>query len=200
MKTALFLLLTVLALAGTSPAVVPQKAPLSKYARLWSDSPFTSKPVIEGNLLNNPLEDYTLGGISPVGGGYRVTLLNKKKPDERIYVDPNMTDPKHDFKILGVTLKEGNPLGTVVKLSSGTVTGSVAFDEKYLTLASTAGPKVVQAPNRPGATYQPQPQPVPQPVPQTGQTTQRPQRPRVVPPTTQPGAQPQPANRGINRR
>ncbi len=204
MKTVPYIFLSVLCLIGTSAAVQPQKAALSKYTRLWVDSPFTSKPPVVEGPLEDPLGDYALGGISPVAGGYRVTLLNKKKPDERITVDPNSIDPKHDFKILGVTRKEGNPLGTVVKLSSGSSTGTVTFDEKLLTLATAPGGNGGQGPgpNRPPQVG-PQPQPIP--VPQPGQPPQRIQRPRLTPPTPQPGQpQPggQPANmqRGTNRR
>lgn len=200
MKTVPYILLSVLSLVGTTAAVQPQKATLSRYTRLWADSPFTSKPPVEAGLLSNPLEDYALGGISPVAGGYRITLLNRKKPEERITVDPNSIDPKHDFKILGVTRKEGDPLGTVVRLSSGSVNGTVTFDEKLLTLATAPAGNAGQPPgiNR-------QPQPVPQPVPQPGQPAQRAPRPRVVPPSTnpgqpQPGGQPQNMQRGTNRR
>jgi len=201
MKTAHCILLSILALIGTSAAVQPQKGALSRYARLWADSPFTSKPPADQNLLPNPLEDYALGGISPVAGGYRITLLNRKKPEERISVDPNLIDPKHDFKILGVTRKEGNPLGTVVRLSSGSMSGTVTFDEKLLTLATAPAGNAGQAPglNRP-----PMPTPLPVPVPQPGQQAPRTPRPRVVPPSPQPGqpqpGQPQNMQRGMNRR
>ncbi len=181
MKTTSRILLMVLVLAGVSAAVQPQKAAISKYTNLWMNSPFTSKPPVESGPIVNPLEDYALGGISPVNGGYRVTLFNKKKPEDRITLDPNAIDPKHDFKILGVERKEGNPLATIVRLSSGSMKGSVAFDEKLLTLAPAAPANVAAA--RP-----PQPMPQTQPVPQPGQQQPRQPRPRVVPPTT--GGQP----------
>jgi hypothetical protein len=44
MKTAPRMLLLALALTGWAAADLPKKAPVTKYSRLWTDSPFTSKP------------------------------------------------------------------------------------------------------------------------------------------------------------
>jgi hypothetical protein len=171
------MLLLVPALAGGAVADLPRKAPLTKYSGLWMNSPFTSKPPPpEQGPAANPLEDYALGGVSPISGGYRVTLLNRKKPEERIVVDSDK--PREGFKILDVTRKAGDPLATVVRLSSGSVTGTVTFDESLLTLAPppAANPQLPPGvqPNQPAAQPQPQPQP--------GQPPQRQPRPRVVPP------------------
>lgn len=175
MHAASRILLTTLALAGWVVADLPKKAPLTKYTRLWTDSPFTSKPPPpEAAAAANPLEDYTLAGISPVSGGYRVTLLNKKKPEERIIVESDR--PAGGFKILEVIRKAGDPLGTVVRMMSGSVTGSVAFDETLLTLAPPPAAKP-QLP--PGITPN-----FPPGHPQAGQPVQRQPRPRVVPPPT----------------
>lgn len=176
-------ILVVLTLAGVAHADLPRKAPLQTYSTLWNNSPFTSKPPVESGIPEaNPLEDYSLIGISPIGGSkYRVTLLNKKKPDERIMIFSD--DANSEFKILGVTRKPGDPLGTVVSLSSGTKTGSVSFDEKLLTLAAPAPPKA--AAPVPGQV------PIPGQNPQLAPGVQRQPRPRVVPPP-QPGQVPQP--------
>jgi hypothetical protein len=185
MPPALRLLLLAPVLAGGAAADVPKKAPLTKYTGLWTNSPFTSKPPPpEAGPAANPLEDYTLAGVSPITGGYRVTLLNKKKPEERIIVDSGKT--RDGFKILSVTRKPGDPLGTVVRMSSGTVTGTVAFDEKMLTLAQP--PAAAAKPQLPPG-VQPQPG-----QPQPGQQPLRQPRPRVVPPPPPgtPGAQPVP--------
>lgn len=185
MHPALRTLLLTPALAGWAAADLPQKAPLMKYTGLWTNSPFTSKPPPpEQGPAANPLEDYALGGVSPISSGYRVTLLNKKKPEERIVVDSDK--PKDGFKILAVTRKAGDPLGTVVRMSSGALTGTVAFDEALLKLAPP-----------PAATPKPQLPPgvQPQPGQPPGQPAQRQPRPRVVPPPTpaNPQAQPQAA-------
>ena len=173
MHPVLRLLLIAPVVTGGALADLPRKAPLSKYASLWTDSPFTSKPPPpEQGPEANPLEDYVLGGVSPITGGYRVTLLNKKKPEERIIVDSDK--PREGFKILSVTRKAGDPLGTVVRMSSGTLTGTVAFDEKLLTLATPPPPQAAAKPQLPPG-VQPQPG-------QPGQQPMRQPRPRVVPP------------------
>ena len=164
-----------LALAIPAFSAVPKKAPLSSYSKLWNDSPFTTKPIVGPTGPEvNPLDDYALLGISPIGGGkYRVTLINKKKPEDRIMVYSDSTTS--EFKILGVTKKSGDPMGTVVSMSAGTKTGTVRFDDKLLTIAPPAAPK-------PGAVQPGQPGQVPQPVPQPMDPRQP--RPRVVPPPT----------------
>ena len=195
-------LLLFLALSGWALADLPKKPPISRYTGLWTNSPFTSKPPpVEAGPAVNPLEDYTLAGVSPIGGGYRVTLLNKKKPEERVTVDTD--NPKSNFKILEVIRKAGEPLGTVVRLSSGSVTGTVGFDEKLLVLA--AAPAAKPAPR---AGLGAPPMPGGQPL-QPGQQPQRQPRPRVVPPPqagqpqaqprTQPQAQPIQSNRPTHR-
>lgn len=184
MKTSAILLAS-LALTGLAMAETPKKAPLTKYSRLWTDSPFTTKPVIENNGPGpSILDDFALVGVAPISQGYRVTMMNKKSPEERIYVESGET--VEGFKIVEVVRKAGDPLGTVVRMMSGSVTGTVAFDEKLLTL-KTAAP-AAPAGGRPGQPGQPgQPNAIPgqpnQPVP--GQPGTVPQiRPRVVPPPT----------------
>lgn len=166
-----------LALTGVAVADVPKKAPLSRYTSLYMNSPFTSKPPpAEAGPENNPLDDYALIGVSSIGKisgaeSYRVTLINKKKPEDRITVTSG--DAKSEFQILNVIPKPGSPLDTVVKMSSGSMTGTVAFDEKLLTIAAPAPRVAVPGqPLQPGA---PQLQPG-QPMPQ------RQPRQRVVPP------------------
>src|SRR6478752_7967593 len=106
------------ALVGVASADIPRKAPPGKYNSLATNSPFTSRPQIIEGPKNNPLDDYALLGVSPIGGtGYRVTLINKKKPDDRITVDSGST--KTNFKILEVIRKPGYPQGTVVRMQSG---------------------------------------------------------------------------------
>ena len=180
------ILLLALALTGWAAADLPRKAPITKYTRLWTDSPFTSKPPppTPGEVAN-PLEDYALAGVSPIMNGYRVTLLNKKKPEERIIVEGDKTT--EGFKILSVIRKAGDPLGTVVKMMSGTVTGTVAFDEKLLTLA----PPPAAKPQVPPGVVPGQPPGVP------GQAAPaRQPRPRVIvpPPTAKPAQPAQPTS------
>jgi hypothetical protein len=193
--------LLLLALTGVAAADLPKKAPLSRYTSLWTNSPFTSKPPPpEAGPENNPLDDYALIGVSPINddNGYRVTLINKKKPDERITVDSDET--VSGFKILGVTRKPGDPLGTVVRMSSGSMTGTVGFEENLLTVAAAKAPPQAAPPQVPG---QP-PQPVPPVPPGQAQPLRQP-RPRVIPPPApQAGAaaqagQPQPVPQSSQR-
>jgi len=186
MRITIPLLFLAPALIGVAWADLPRKAPLTKYSGLWSNSPFTSKPPPPEQVeAPNPLEDYALAGVSPIAGGYRVTMLNRNNPEERIIVDSDR--PRDGFKILGVNRKDGDPLATVVQMESGSVTGTISFDESLLTLIPPPAP-------------QPQPRGNPQLPPglqpgqaqPPGQGTRQP-RPRVVPPNPQnPQAQPQP--------
>ena len=189
MQTPSRILLLNLALTLTVWAVadLPKKAPITKYTGLWTNSPFTSKPPPpEPGPVVNPLEDYALVGVSPVGAGYRVTMMNKKKPEDRITVDSDR--PREGFQILEVTRKKGDPLGTVVRMKSGESTGTISFDEKLLVLA--AAPVAKTPPKAPPGVI-----PGQTPTPQPGQPVRQP-RPRVVPPPQpgQPAGQPaQPA-------
>lgn len=190
MNSASRILLLNLGLTLTVWAVadLPKKPPYTKYAGLWTNSPFTSKPPPpEVGPAVNPLEDYALAGVSPISTGYRVTLLNKKKPEERIVIDSDR--PREGFQLLAVTRKPGDPLGTVVRISSGNVIGTVSFDEKLLVLAAPPATKVhPKAP--PGVAIPGQP---PQPnQPGGNPSSTRGPRPRVVPPP--PAGAPTPAN------
>lgn len=175
-----FLIALSLALSGLAVADLPKKIPLNRYTTLWSNSPFTAKPPPPDAVeAVNPLDDYALLGVSPISAsGYRVTLINKKQPEERITVDSDKSAT--GFKILEVIRKSGDPLGTEVRMSSGSMTGKVAFDSKLLVITPAAPPKPVVNPNG---------QPVPvmangQPTP-AGQTPAiRQPRPRVIPPPT----------------
>lgn len=136
-----FLSITVLLLAsnGSIWSDVPKKAPLFTYKELVNNSPFTSKPADIGPAdESNPLDDYALIGVSDIGNsGYRVTLIEKKNPAQRITVDSGSTDGR--FKILGVTRKDGEPLATSVQMQSGKDTGTIKFDPSLL--APAAAPK-----------------------------------------------------------
>lgn len=154
---------------------IPQKAPLSRYSGLWQDSPFTSKPPPpEAGPLVNPLEDFVLLGVSPIRGGYRVTMMDKKATDKRITVDSD--NQSSNYKILGVSRTPGDPLGTSVQMSIGSKSGTIRYDEKTLVLAAAAPPNPVAPPGQP-----PMPVVQPQPIPDGQQPVRQP-RPRVVPP------------------
>lgn len=116
-------------------ADVPKKAPLVKYTGLWTNSPFTSKPVVEPTGPGaNPFDDFTLTGIAPVPGGYRITIMSKKNPDEKRVIEPGGTDK--EFKVVSVNRNPGKTLGTTVVLSTGSMQGTVSFEPDLITLKS----------------------------------------------------------------
>lgn len=196
MKSVPRMFLITLAITGWAVAAKPARPGLTKYSSLWSNSPFTSKPLPPPpGEEADPLEDYALLGVSPIGGGYRVTLIHKKKPEERVTVDSDR--PSGDFKIISVVRKPGDPLGTVVRMTSGSRTGTVGFDEKLLVLAPPPAPKP-----QPGANPAQPGQPGAQPQLQPGQMPPRQPRPRVVPPPvpTPPAAQPTQSTERPDRR
>jgi len=176
--------LLLLASIGTSAAVladVPQKVQPNKYSQLWTNSPFTSPPPLPPPAEeSNPLDDYVLLGVSPIANGYRVTMLNRKSPDQRITVEPG----NEDYEVVSVTRRRGDPLGTVVRMSTGTKEGDVSFDESLLRLTPPPA-----APQQQQQQQQGQPQrgqQVPPVVP--GQPNPVQTRQRVVPPPGVPGA------------
>lgn len=153
--------------AGIAAAEVPHKMPLTRYYKLWNDSPLTTKPA--GPVGDdNPFQDYALGGVSPVTGGYQVTLLNKKKPEERLTLSPG----QGKFRVVKVQYDERRARGVVVSLSNGSKEGTVTFDDKLLALKT----------------------PAPQGQPQKSQGQQQPphiQPPSPPVPSAQPSNQPQ---------
>ena len=176
------LLLPLLALTllptAASAEDLPRKAPLGKYAGLWNNSPFTSRPVVEQREPepeDNPLDDYALTGVSPVADGFRVTLINRNDPTERIVVDSTRATASHDFQILNINRSVGRPLSTTVELTDGNFTSTIAFEQELLALkpppaAPQQPPQNVPGIN-PGDAQQEQPQ-----------GARRQPRPRVVPP------------------
>ena len=172
-STSIILLLT--GLTALAAAEIPRKAPISRYTRLWTDSPFTTKPPpVDPQDVANPLNDYILAGIAPIVNGYRVTILSRKNPQDRLTFDS--TNPNSDYKVISVKQNPGDLMGTEVRLSTGSVTGTVKF-EKELLVPVAAAP--VQQPNQ----QQLPPGVNPQPNQQTQDDGNRRQpRPRVIPP------------------
>jgi len=171
------LLLILPALTAVLHASVPQKQPLGNYANLWTNSPFTAKPPVVGaGPVANPLENYALLGVSPIGNNsYRVTLINKKQADQRITVETDKPSAE-GLSIIKVNREAGQPLKTTVEMSSGAMQGIVSFDEKLLTIAPpapTAPPG--QAPGQMPPQLQGQ-------LGAPGQVIQKQPRPRIIPP------------------
>ena len=126
MKTISTLFLISAAIMPIASADIPKKAPLVKYTGLWTNSPFTSKPVVEtGGTVANPFDDFTLTGIAPVPGGYRITIMSKKNPEVKKVIEPGVDS---EFSVVSVDRNPGKVLGTTVVLSSGSIQGTVAFE------------------------------------------------------------------------
>ncbi len=144
-------------LTGSAAAELPKKMPVSHYSRLWTDF-MCSLPSKDSSPRPGPqlADEYALAGISPINGGYRVTLMKRKNPELRTTIDTDAPDPRH--KILAVSRKSGDFTRTTVTLALGEVTGTIGFDEALLARPKSASP------------------------PQQQVKTQHPPRPRVVPP------------------
>lgn len=181
-------------------ADIPKKAPLVKYSGLWNNSPFTSKPPPPPpGVTVNPFEDFTLTGIAPVPGGYRITVMSKKNPDIKKVIEPGGNS---EFKVISVNRNPDKALGTTVVLSSGAIQGTVTFEPDLITLkAAPTAPAAPQAnPNLPPGINNPNQ--APQTTNPNGTATPRQPRPRIVPPPA-PGANTQlqqPQTQGDTRR
>lgn len=189
MKTPFAIVLLSSAIFQVASASVPQKAPFVKYTGLITNSPFTSKPPVttDGPVIN-PLEDYTLSGIAPVPGGYRITIINKKNPEEKEIIEPG---GKSQFKVVSVNRNPGKTLGTTVTLtsvlSSGSVQGTVSFEPELITIkAPPAAAQPQQQANGlpPGITPAMAGQQAAPPTANPNGDSIRQPRPRIVPPPT----------------
>ena len=131
MHSTAILIFSVLATTGAAMAGVPQKAPLGHYQGLWHSSPFTSPPTREIQpALPSLSNDLTLGGVSPIPGGYRVTILTKGSKPERITLDSGKS--VQGLRIGKVEFHSDDPLETIVHISSGDRSGQLRFDRSSL--------------------------------------------------------------------
>ena len=113
-------------------AELPRKAPITRYTGLWSNSPFTTKPLPQAAaVVVNELDDYTLSGIAPVPGGYRITIINRKDPSDKRVIEPGGDG---EFSFVSITRDPGRALGTTVVLTNGRIKGSVTFEPELLAL------------------------------------------------------------------
>ena len=175
-------------------ADTPKKQPIGRYSSLWSKSPFTTPPVKEeGEAPPGRLDDYVLTGVSKLPSGYFVSLMNKKKRDDRIMIMPGEANPE-GFKVLSV-VQDQDPIKfkeTIVRISVDGETGAVGYDEKFLVLKKAA--VVAKKPVKPGAPHSgrhrtPTPKPkIPgltnkkPPTPPSGGSSRSPRVRRVTPP------------------
>lgn len=148
MKPGFSFISLLLALSLAAVAEVPQRAPLTRYQKLWSQSMFTTPVVLTGGPVYNPLEDYVLLGVSGLSDGrVQVTIMNKKQPTlAPICIESGKM--QDGMRIKEVIEKKGDPMGTVIRLERGGVDGLVAFDERYLKIAPPVA-KPATAQNKP---------------------------------------------------
>lgn len=177
---------------GVAPAFaeVPRTPTLTRYSSLWTNSPFTSEPPPpQGAAAQNPLDDYSLGGISKLNDGYYAILINRKNPAEpKKIIRPGT---KSDFEVVEVNWSDTNWKDTVAVIRHQGKQGSVTFDNKLLTVNSSAPtlvPPPQENPGLPPGLIQPTPAPPPV-VPAAGEESNKPPmrapRPRVVVPPKQ---------------
>jgi hypothetical protein len=196
MKTTISMGSVMILTSAIAFAGAPVKVPDHTYNHLSSNSPFTSKPPPTAPETEaTPLDDWALGGVSEVEGGYMVTIFHKKNAGEMQIIRPGGTLKKAkdemewinpgaagSYKVERVEYGKESWKDTVVYLSSGSRSDKVAFDEKLIAPAASAAPAQNRPPGQPG---QPNAQPQPGIIP-PGQTGTRPPRQRVVPPAPAP--------------
>lgn len=144
-------LAAVLGLPGILCAKVPQSQPLTRYARLWQDSPITSKPVVAAPVAGpGPFDDWALGGVSETERGALVVLLSRKTPGERRIISPA---DNGGYEVVQVRRDPKNYLQTEVQLRYKGQTGWVRYEEKLLAIKAPGparGPQQPGQPNNPG--------------------------------------------------
>lgn len=178
MKNTILILLG--ASAGMAAADIPHKMPITRYYKLWNESLITTKPLKGTDGPENPFMDYALGGIAPVPGGYQVTLLNKKKPDDRVTLLPG----QGKFRVKEVKYDNTRARGVVVILTNGEKEGSVTFDDKLLTIKTPAPAQPQHQGRLPG--HSPVAQPVSQPPTQPPVLPGGGGQPSAAPPSSPP--------------
>jgi hypothetical protein len=117
-------------------AKVPPVPSLTRYQRLWNDSPLTTKPeVVRPAVGPGPLDEWALGGVSETERGFLLVLFNRTKPQEKLIIAPG--DSK-GFEILEVRRDPANYLQTQVQLRYKNATGWVGYEESLLAIKAPA--------------------------------------------------------------
>lgn len=165
-------------LVPVAVAETPRPPTLTRYSRLWTDSPFTSKPAGPASISpDNPLNDYVLGGASRLNDGYYVILLNKKKPEEKKVIRPGSSS---EFEILAVNWSSTAWKDTTVTVRHGANTATLGFDEQALKVQTPPAGASTTPPGFPGG-IQPTPTPI-SPNPNVDPNPRAPRRRVVLPP------------------
>jgi hypothetical protein len=132
MKHPIFIPLLCLFFCCATHAEIPEKKNPQFYSKLWTNSPFTTKPI---DTRQPPAEtvfnDYHLTGIAPVEGGHRITITHKKNIKDKIIIEPGS---KSKFQVISVNRNPETRLGTIVTLTDGRVQGEVRFEPTLVVL------------------------------------------------------------------
>jgi hypothetical protein len=130
-------------------AEAPKKDPLSKYARLWTNSLVTVPPPPQEQEkveVTTPLDDYVLGGYTKMQSGYFVSLINTTDPKKRITIAPGAPGAA-DYSVLQVRKNPQNYADVQVLIKVGDQQKWLGYDEKYLTISRPAAAEAT--PNQP---------------------------------------------------
>ncbi len=108
----------------------------ARYRSLWTSSPFTLKPKRPQEVAEkSPLEDWSLAGVSRFPDGYFVTLINKKKREERIRILPGIKNME-GFKVVEVQQNASDFMKTRVRIDAKGTIGWVTYDPEIIKLQS----------------------------------------------------------------
>ena len=188
MSKSYFLAVCLMASGTAFAAGPPSKQSVSKYLHLSQKSPFTNEPTVDaGPRPVSVLDDWSLGGVSEVEGGYMVTLVNKKNQGETQIIKPRGTvhstkdemkwinpGAPGSFKVDKVEFGKTSWKETTVMVSVGDEKGTMTFDDKQLAPAAAAAPAGgVRPPGQAGQL------PTPVAIPQTAQPSGHSPRQRV---------------------
>lgn len=144
-------------LMGFAVGEAPRKQEVDRYASLWNASPFTVKPSVHPAPDTNPMEDWALGGLSEVNGGYYMILLNRKSPGKAEIVTPQA---ESDFQVMSVRRDTNDYLKTQVQVSYQGLAAWIGYDEKLLTLTKgLSGNNPLEDAHKSGNAFNPQPGP-----------------------------------------
>ncbi len=133
------LIFTLVSTSGTM-ADPPQKPKIGQYTRLWTNSPFTIKPVAKAAAKESPLErDWMLGSIRRSGNGYSVTLINKKDRKDRIRFLPGVE--ANGFKLLKITQDNTDSAKSRVKISKGSQEAWITYDPNLVKVRGSSKAK-----------------------------------------------------------
>ena len=124
--------------ASVVHAVPPRKPAASQFNILVSQSPFTIRATSGATRSLSPLEkEWMLGSIRPNTGGtgWSVTLINKKDRKNRLRFVPGFSP--EGYELLEVKQDTRNPSASEVKVSDGSQTAWISYDENLIKVRKT---------------------------------------------------------------